>query len=337
MKVLKVKDAMSANIIFLDKETPISDAVKEMIDKNTYAIIVLDEAKPKGIVTERDLTVKVLSKKIDPKVEKIGNIMSSPLITVSPDELLENAARMMIDRKIRKLPVMENGNIVGIVTEDDIIRISPYLMSLVCQMVTDWKSEILKWLTSGSDKSEDPANLIWDVKVQDNLIIAEHPKVPFILHITFVNRIIKMDVYTGLETALLDPIQRLDISRKLLFLNDRTALVKFTIRGINEEIVLSSDLDLASINKEEFSDALTGLITALYMMIKEFKLEEEFNKQLAERVVLMVKERMNMGATRDDLMSFLINKVGLDEDNARKLLDEIIKGRPQDEHLSSYI
>ncbi|MGB9815540.1 MAG: CBS domain-containing protein [Thermoplasmata archaeon] len=337
MRVLKVKDAMSNNFIVLDEKTIIQDAIKGMMEKNKYAIIVTSDGKPKGIVTERDFTVKVLSRNMDPGKGVLGDIMSSPLITTKPDETLENAAKLMANKKIRKLPVMDDDNIVGIITEDDIIRISPDLISLAFQTVTDWKAEIIRWLTSGSDSSEDPANLIWDVKVQDNLVVAEHPKIPFILHILFANRIIRLDVYTGLETALLDPIQRLDISRKLLFLNDRTALVKFTIRGINEEIVLSSDLDLASINREEFSDALTGLITALYMMIKEFKLEEEFNKQLAQRVMLMVKERIEKGATKDDIISFLVTKVGLDENSARKLLDEIIKGKPSDEHLTAYL
>lgn len=337
MKILRVKDAMSENILFLDKETTIADAVKKMIEKGTFAIIVLDGNVPAGIVSERDFTVKVIGKNLDPNRGRIGEIMSSPLITISPDDTLENAAKMMVNRKIRKLPVTDGVKIVGIITEDDVIRIAPDLISLASQMVTDWKAEIIKWLTSGSDSSEDPANLIWDVKVEDNIIVAEHPKVPFTLHLMFMNRILRLDVHTGLETALLDPIQRLDISRKLLFLNDRTALVKFTIRGIDEEIVLTSDLDLASINREEFSDALTGLITSLYMMVKEFKLEEEFNRQLAQRVILMVKERLEKGATREDLMSFLVNKVGLDEGNARKLLDEIIKGKPSEEHLSSYI
>ena len=336
MKILKVKDAMSKNLLFLESSINISDAVKEMIGKNVFSIIVMENNDPVGIVTERDFTIKVIYKNIDTHKETICIIMSSTLITISPDETIENAANIMVTKKIRKLPVIDNKKIVGIITEDDIIKIAPHLIHLAGLGVVDWKTEIINWLTSGSDSSEDPVNLIWDVKLSDNIIIAEHPKVPFVLHIIFSNMIVKLNVFTGLETALLDPIQRLDISRKLLFLNDKTDLVKFTIKGINEEIVLNSELDLASINKEEFSDALTGLITALYLMIKEFKLEEEFNKQLAERVVLMVKERMSKGATRDDLISFLVNKVGLDENNAKKLLDEIIGGKTKDEHLSAY-
>lgn len=332
MKIIKVSDVMSDKFLCLDEKTKIEDAVSKMLEKNIYSVIVTKDNLPEGIVTERDLTTKVIGKKIGGEIK---NIMTSPLIYISQNETLENAASLMVNKKIRKLPVIENKKVIGIITEDDIIKIAPDLISLANQNVSDWKSEIVKWLTSGSDKSEDPANLVWDVKVNDNVITAEHPKVPFILIINLTNRLIKMNVYTGLETALLDPIQRLDISRKLLFLNDRTSLVKFVIRGINEEIVLSSELDIASVNREEFSDALTGLITALYLMIKEFKLEEEFNKQLADRVILMVQERIKNGATRDDLLQFLINKVGMDEANANKLLDEIIKGSKQD--LSAYM
>ena len=335
MKILKVKDVMSSNYICLDENTIIIEAIKKMIEKNVFAIVVTEKDSPVGIVTERDFTVKVLAMQLDTKNEKIKKIMSSPITYISQDELIENAAKVMVAKKIRKLPVIENNKIIGIVAEDDIIKIAPELISLAGQTVTDWKGEIVKWLTSGSDQSEDPANLVWDVKVNQNIIVAEHPKVPFILNIIFSNRILKLNVHTGLETALLDPIQRLDISRKLLFLNDRTSLVKFVIRGIDEEIVLSSELDLASISKEEFNDALTGLITALYLMIKEFKLEEEFNKQLAQRVILMVQERMKKGATKEDILSFLINKVGMDQDSATKLLNEIIKGSTSQD-LSAY-
>ncbi len=335
MKIQTVSELMSKNYICIDKNTTIDEAIKKMFEKKVFTIIVKENDIPRGIVTERDFTTKVLGKQIDITKENIDSIMSSPIIAILPTENLENAAKLMVTKGIRKLPVIENSKLIGIITEDDIIKIAPDLISLAGQNVSNWNDEIIKWLTSGSDKSEDPVNLIWDVKVDQNMIIAEHPKVPFVLNILIANRIVKLYVHTGLETALLDPIQRLDISRKLLFLNDRTSLVKFVIRGMNEEIVLSSDLDLASISKEEFGDALTGLITALYLMIKEFKLEEEFNKQLAQRVILMVQERMQKGATRDDLLNFLINKVGMDEDSANRLLNEIIKGK-QSQDLSYF-
>ncbi|MDP8011523.1 MAG: cyclic nucleotide-binding/CBS domain-containing protein [Thermoplasmata archaeon] len=335
MKIQNVNELMSKNYICIDKNTTIAEALKKMVEKGVFTIIVKENDLPKGIVTERDFTTKVLLKHVDISKETIDKIMSSPIISILPTESLENAAKLMVSKGIRKLPVVENSKLVGIITEDDIIKIAPDLISLAGQNVTDWTQEIIKWLTSGSDKSEDPVNLIWDVKLNQNMIVAEHPKVPFILNIMIANRIVKLNVHTGLETALLDPIQRLDISRKLLFLNDRTSLVKFVIRGINEEIVLSSELDLASISKEEFGDALTGLITALYLMIKEFKLEEEFNKQLAQRVILMIQERMQKGATREDLLNFLINKVGMDQDSANKLLDEIVKNK-QSQDLSYF-
>ncbi len=191
--------------------------------------------------------------------------------------------------------------------------------------MTDWKEEITQWLTSGSDKSEDPIDLIWNVREENGTLIADHPKVPFSLYISIDTHFVRMSVFTGLNTALLDPVQRLDISRKLLFLNDRIDLVKYVIRGINEEIVLRSELDLIAIAKKEFDDVLTGLITALFLMIKEFKLEEQFNKELSERVILMIKERMEKGATKQDLLDFLVNKVGMDSNSADKLLNEIIK------------
>ncbi|MEM4312719.1 MAG: DNA-binding protein, partial [Thermoplasmata archaeon] len=70
---------------------------------------------------------------------------------------------------------------------------------------------------------------------------------------------------------------------------------------------------------------IEGIITSLYLMIKELNLEEEFNKMVNDRIVSMIQEKIKEGATESDLLLFLTKKVGLDKDSARKILDEIVK------------
>ncbi|MGC8689528.1 MAG: DNA-binding protein [Thermoplasmata archaeon] len=191
--------------------------------------------------------------------------------------------------------------------------------------MVDIKKEIEGWLTSGTDTKEDVLDLVWTIKEEDNLIIAEHPKIPFVLYIRIGDRFVRLIVSTGMDTALLDPQQRLDIYRKLLILNDRIDLVKFVISGVDEEIILKVDLDKSTLGKDEFRDAITGIVASLYMMVKEFQLEEEFNRRVTERIISMVQEKMNEGATTADLLAFLTKKVGLDNNTAQKIIDEITK------------
>ncbi|MEL9998631.1 MAG: DNA-binding protein [Thermoplasmata archaeon] len=187
------------------------------------------------------------------------------------------------------------------------------------------KDEIKKWLTSGSDSKEDVLDMVWSLKENNNLIIAEHPKIPFVLYIFIDEKFVRLMANTEVDTALLDPTERLDIYRKLLILNDRVNLVKYVISGTDEEIVLKADLDQGTFSKDEFKEAIEGIITSLYLMIKELNLEEEFNKMVNDRIVSMIQEKIKEGATESDLLLFLTKKVGLDKDSARKILDEIVK------------
>ncbi|MFP3317632.1 MAG: DNA-binding protein [Thermoplasmata archaeon] len=191
--------------------------------------------------------------------------------------------------------------------------------------MADLKKEIKSWLTSGTDTKEDVLDLVWSIKEEGNVIIAEHPKIPFILYISIGEKFIRLIVSTGMDTALLEPQQRLDIYRKLLILNDKIDLVKFVISGVDEEIILKVDLDVTTLGKDEFRDAITGIVASLYLMVKEFQLEEEFNRRITERIISMVREKMNEGASTSDLLTFLTKKVGLDSTTAQKIIDEITK------------
>ena len=117
-----VKDVMKKNVISIDQDMTIKDAAIMMDDSNVGCVIVTKKNTPIGILTERDF-VKRISAKEKPLSTPLSEVMSIPLITVSPDETLWESAEIMKKNKIHKVPVSQNNKIVGILTASDIVKI----------------------------------------------------------------------------------------------------------------------------------------------------------------------------------------------------------------------
>lgn len=117
-----VKEVMKKNVITIDAEKTIEEACKIMGEKHIGSLIVTIDNKPYGIFTERDLISKVISKNIDIKKAKVKEYMSSPLIFVKPDFHIREAAKIMVEMHIRRLPVIENNKLVGIFTSSDFVE-----------------------------------------------------------------------------------------------------------------------------------------------------------------------------------------------------------------------
>ena len=118
-----VNQVMSKNVLTAEKSTSLQDAAQEMNRLNVGCVIVTDESKPIGIVTERDFVTKVAAEG-RPLFTEISEVMSSPLITIDPEETIWEASEIMKEKLIHKLPVIENERIVGVITTSDIVRIS---------------------------------------------------------------------------------------------------------------------------------------------------------------------------------------------------------------------
>ncbi len=117
---MKVRDAMVKDLVMVDHRTPVREVCRIMGERKIGSVLVTKEGKPYGIFTERDLVSKVL---LEGNLEdEVGKYTSSPLITVSPDYSLREAARIMADMKIKRLVVMEDDEIVGIITASDLAK-----------------------------------------------------------------------------------------------------------------------------------------------------------------------------------------------------------------------
>lgn len=116
-----VKEVMNKSIISVDSSVTATDAAKMMEDTGVGAIVVLEQNVPIGIITDRDFAIKITahSYPIDTPVRRI---MSSPLISIDPNSDLWVASDLMSTRNVRKLPVIDDDKVVGIITSSDIVK-----------------------------------------------------------------------------------------------------------------------------------------------------------------------------------------------------------------------
>jgi len=118
-----VNEVMNKDVLTLDKSTSLQDAAEHMKKLSIGCVIVTENDNPIGIITERDFVTKIAAEG-RPLFTEIKEVMSSPLITINSEETIWEASELMKEKLIHKLPVTDNGNIVGIVTTSDIVRIS---------------------------------------------------------------------------------------------------------------------------------------------------------------------------------------------------------------------
>lgn len=118
---ITVKDVMTKSVISVDALITVNEAAKMMEDAKVGAVIVMENNTPIGIVTDRDFAVKIVAHAYQ-ITTPVKQIMSSPLIATSPDETVLMAADLMYTRDIRKLPVIENDQVVGIITSTDLVN-----------------------------------------------------------------------------------------------------------------------------------------------------------------------------------------------------------------------
>ncbi len=120
-KTMTIADVMTKSVISVDASMTINGAAKMMEDAKVGAVIVMENNTPVGIVTDRDL-VKVVAHAYDISTP-VKQIMSSPLFSINSDESVRTAADLMHDRGIRKLPVLDGENVIGIITATDIVNL----------------------------------------------------------------------------------------------------------------------------------------------------------------------------------------------------------------------
>jgi signal-transduction protein with cAMP-binding, CBS, and nucleotidyltransferase domain len=127
-----VKDVMASPVVTVEETASANKVAQLMQDNKVGSVIVVDKTgNAIGIITERDLVIRVLAKNIAPANTKAKEFMTTPLVTVEPEKTVTDAARMMNKKDIRRLGVLYKGKLVGIVSSKDILEVMPELFEIM--------------------------------------------------------------------------------------------------------------------------------------------------------------------------------------------------------------
>ncbi len=130
---IKIIDAMTTNPAYISPDEKVINCVKKMISEEVGSMLVVEGDKLLGIVTERDMLNKVIAKEVDIKKTSIKEVMSKKPIYAEPELDIYDAMVLMRLEEIRRLPIVDKGNVVGVLTQKDILSIQPELYDLVIE------------------------------------------------------------------------------------------------------------------------------------------------------------------------------------------------------------
>ncbi len=130
---MSVRDLMEVNVVTMPPDATVRDVASRMAEMDIGSIIIMDRTRPVGIITESDIARRVVAEERDSKTTKAKDIMSSPLVHVTPDTPLTDAMRVMARSNIRRVAVLKNDSLAGIITSRDILRWSPELIDILME------------------------------------------------------------------------------------------------------------------------------------------------------------------------------------------------------------
>jgi CBS domain-containing protein len=127
-----VKDVMSSPVVTTSEEDS-TDHVARLMEENDLGCVIVtnQDSKPIGIITERDLVIRVLAKNLKPDIATAKEIMTAPLVTIEPDATISDAARRMSRLDVRRLGVLYKGDLVGLISSKDILGVMPELIEII--------------------------------------------------------------------------------------------------------------------------------------------------------------------------------------------------------------
>jgi hypothetical protein len=195
-----------------------------------------------------------------------------------------------------------------------------------------WTENISDWLKQGEDGADNLLDYPWDIEIKPvedqserTLIIASHPKIPFNVEIVVGKHFANLVINPIIPTDAMDATERMRLYKSLLHLNTELNLMKAGLIGYDDKPVIQVDLDLESLNKHEFNDALTLLVVGAHNMIKILGLTEEMEQFMLNRFKVIVAMKVQAGETEENILDFLTNRGGLDKESAKSIVELTMK------------
>jgi CBS domain-containing protein len=118
-----IKEVMTRDVRACKPNATVADAAKVMAQEDVGPVPIVEDDRLVGIVTDRDIVVRVVAEGRDPNATTVREIASTELVTVSPDDDLDEALNLLAQRQVRRLPVVEGDRLVGIVAQADVARL----------------------------------------------------------------------------------------------------------------------------------------------------------------------------------------------------------------------
>ena len=137
-QVTEILGDKGKDVLKIEADAPVLEAVKQMVDANVGSLLVTDGGEVTGIVTERDYLRRVAHEGPADDSVAVRDIMSSPLVVVSPDTEIDECMAVMTDRRIRHLPVVDDSEVVGIVSIGDVVKFKSKQQSFEIRYLTDY-------------------------------------------------------------------------------------------------------------------------------------------------------------------------------------------------------
>ena len=139
-----VRDIMTVNVVTMPLQASVLEVAKSMSDMDISSVIITDEDRPLGIITEADIVRRVVVQGRNPKTTHASEIMSTPIIHVEPSTPLTDAMRVMAKSNIRRVAVLKNNSLAGIITSRDILRWSPELIDILSESLRLKSDEVVQ-------------------------------------------------------------------------------------------------------------------------------------------------------------------------------------------------
>jgi CBS domain-containing protein len=130
-----VREVMNKNVMTVKPDLILKKAAEIMSNYHIGSLVVLENNKLTGILTERNVLIAVVDGK-DPELTTVEEVMTKKVITIEPDKTIEDAVALMKENNIKKLPVVDNDKLVGIITASDIIVVEPKLIEGIAKLIS---------------------------------------------------------------------------------------------------------------------------------------------------------------------------------------------------------
>ncbi len=137
-KLSEILDEKGTEVLEIEADASVFEAVRKMVDANVGSLLVTEGGEIAGIVTERDYLRRVTLEGRTDREIAVREIMSSPLVVATPETTIDECMAMMTDRRIRHIPVVEGGEVVGVVSIGDVVKFKSKQQSFEIQYLTDY-------------------------------------------------------------------------------------------------------------------------------------------------------------------------------------------------------